>query len=105
MNRLALIVACSLFAFTACTSETKPAEKTPAPITPEVIAKLALADQKDGAVDKVVHQCAGCSLSMPGEDKLPLKVQDYTMHFCKQECLDKFKVDPAVAINALTIKN
>ena len=68
-------------------------------------AKLALADQKDGAVDKVVHQCAGCSLGMPGEDKWPLKVQDYTMHFCKQACLDKFQVDPAVAINALVIKN
>ena len=82
-----------------------PAPVAQAAITPEVIAKLALADQKDGAVDKVVHQCAGCSLGMPGEDKWPLKVQDYTMHFCRQACLDKFQVDPAVAINALVIKN
>ena len=60
---------------------------------------------KDGAVDKVVHRCAGCALGMDGADKWPLKVQDYTMHFCKQACLDRYSADPAKAIAALKIKD
>jgi len=95
--------------FAACTAKTppeapKPAAGPAAPITAEVIAKLAAADAKDGKTDKVVHLCAGCSLGMDGDEKFPLKVQDYTMHFCKQGCLDKFQPDPAKAILAMQPK-
>lgn len=112
MIRLA-VLACSLFAFAACTSETQktadPDAKTPPPVAPvalaeEVTARLAQFDAKDGTVDKVVHRCAGCSLGMDGEDKWPLTVGDYTMHFCKQGCLDKFAKDPAPAILAVKAK-
>jgi hypothetical protein len=111
-----LIAGCSLFLLTACGD--KPAAPTPAPspspatpgataaapITPEVLAKLAQADAKDGTVDKVVHRCAGCALGMDGKAEMSLKVQDYTMHFCKPKCVDKFAPDPATAILALKIK-
>lgn len=114
-----LAVVSSLAFFAGCTAESKPGEATNAPTTPaaapaantlspvteETIAKLAKADAKDGAVDKVVHRCAGCALGMDGEDKWPLQVQDYTMHFCKQACLDRYAKDPAKAIAALKIKD
>lgn len=114
MIRIA-VLALSLFAFAACTKEappagnqnaTPPAETpaAPAAVSAEVVARLEQFDAKDGAVDKVVHKCAGCSLGMDGEDKWPLKVADYTMHFCKQGCLDKFSKDPAPAILAVKAK-
>lgn len=106
MNANTLAAACVLLGFAACTGKpAEPAAKAPAtPITPEVTAKLAAFDQKDGKVDKVVHLCAGCSLHMDGDEKFPLKVEDYTMHFCKQACLDKYQADPAKAILALQVK-
>lgn len=100
-SRLILsLFACSLVV--ACMGEP---EMKQSPVTPEVLAKLAKADAKDGAVDKVVHKCAGCSLGMDGDAKFELKVQDYAMHFCKQECLGRFQGDPAKAIGELTIKD
>lgn len=117
-----LLAGCSLFLFAACgdkaptpaptptqapapaPSPATPDATAPAPITPEVLAKLEKADAKDGTVDKVVHRCAGCALGMDGKAELSLKVQDYTMHFCKPKCVDKFAPDPATAILALKIK-
>ncbi len=119
MKKLFVLAVVSTLAFFAgCTAEMKveptnapttpaaaPAANTLSPVTEETIAKLAKADAKDGAVDKVVHRCAGCALGMDGADKWPLKVQDYTMHFCKQACLDRYSADPAKAIAALKIKD
>ncbi len=119
MSKLFAYVAAAAFLFfSACTAESKPVE-APAPnaepsaaaptslspITEETLAKLAKADAKDGNVDKVVHRCAGCALGMDGEAKWPLQVQDYSMHFCKQACLDRYAKDPAQAIAALKIKD
>ncbi len=112
----AMTIASALLLFAACSAESKPATQpteqpaaaAPAamtPITEETLAKLALADAKDGKVDKLVHRCAGCALGMDGEEKWPLQVQDYNMHFCKQACLDRYAKDPAKAIAALKIKN
>lgn len=109
------VLTLSLFAFVACTAETPPqggasgaapseSPSTPPAVSAEVVARLDEFDAKDGAVDKVVHKCAGCSLGMDGEDKWPLKVADYTMHFCKQGCLDKFSKDPGTAILAVKAK-
>lgn len=83
------------FAFVACSAE-KPAPAAPAaPVaaTPEMAATLAKADAKDGAVDKVVHRCAGCALGMDGKAEMPLQVGEYTMHFCKPACLDRYARD------------
>lgn len=115
---LACVAAATILFFAACSAESKPAtapaQAAPAapaaapslsPITEETLAKLAKADAKDGKVDKVVHRCAGCSLGMDGEEKWPLQVQDYSMHFCKQACLDRYAKDPAKAIAAMKIKD
>ena len=112
MNTFRMFVAgCSLFLFTACGDKPAPAAPNPAakvPAAPAVIgatvlAQLAKADAKDGKVDMVVHKCAGCMLGMDGKAEFPLKVGGYTMHFCKQGCLDGFKGDPSPAILALKI--
>lgn len=102
-----------LLAAAACGGAAKPAPAPAAPAapvvaaadvaTPEVLAQLALADQKDGTTDKVVHRCAGCNLGMDGKDAFTLKVQDYAMHFCKKGCLDQFVTDPRKEILALKL--
>ncbi len=115
MNTLSrLIVGCSLFLFAACGKQPAPIAPvagSPAPKVPAaaaevgapVLAQLAKADAKDGKVDQTVHKCAGCMLGMDGKAEFPLKVGGYTMHFCKQACLDGFKGDPSAAILALKI--
>ena len=88
----------------ACTSEAKPeAKKTP--ITPEIMAKLAKADAKDGTVDKIVHKCAGCSLGMDGKAEHSIKVEDYTMHLCSPDCLARYQMDAGKELSALQIKD
>ena len=74
-------------------------------VTIGTMKALGIDVTKDGKVDKLVHRCAGCALGMDGEEKWPLQVQDYNMHFCKQACLDRDDKDPAKAIAALKIKN
>jgi len=105
------VVGCSLFLFAACGDKPVPAAPNPGANVPAaptevgapVLAQLAKADAKDGKVDQVVHKCAGCMLGMDGKAELPLKVGGYTMHFCKQGCLDAFKGDPSAPILALKI--
>ena len=83
------------FVLAACGGD-KPAPVAPtAPVaaTPEMTATLAKADAKDGAVDKVVHRCAGCALGMDGKAEMPLLVGEFTMHFCKPACLDRYAKD------------
>jgi YHS domain-containing protein len=130
IHRLAAL--CLSLAFVACTAETNPQPaaqpgSTPAPAaaTPaaqpaaqpaaaqakeptlpaELMAKLEKADAKDGAVDHVVHKCAGCSLGMDGKDKFPMQLAGYTMHFCKQACLDRYQKDPTKALLTLKVKD
>jgi hypothetical protein len=99
---LAVLVA---FFLAACTAESPQPAALAAPVaaTPEMTAKLAAADGKDGAVDKCVHRCAGCALGMDGSDKWPLQVGDYAMHFCKQGCLDRYRKDAAGELAALKV--
>lgn len=111
--RPTLWIACCLLLFAACKkSETTPPERivpdqpeTPVtiPATPEMTAQLAKADAKDGAVDKVVHRCAGCNLGMDGKALFPLAVGEYTMHFCKPKCLELFRKDAQKELLALKI--
>ena len=79
-------------------------EAEPAPV-PElgVEAKLALADEVDGAVDHVVSRCAGCALAMDGNPDHALTVAGYEVHFCSEGCKEKFAVDPEAAVLALAI--
>ena len=99
-----------LLCVVGCKAEVKPTAPAIPPaaaaaVAPEVLAQLAKADAKDGKVDKIVHKCAGCALGMDGKAEFALPVQDYTMHFCKQGCLDGFKTEPSKAILALKIKD
>jgi len=64
------------------------------PSDPKVVeqmrAKLADADAADGTTDKVVSQCAGCSLRMDGSDEHTLTAHGYPLHFCSADCRDRF---------------
>lgn len=107
--RLASGLVLFVFVFAAsCTKESAaPAPAAPPPaaaVTPEMLAVLAKADAKDGATDKVVHRCAGCALGMDGKPEFALKVQDYTMHFCKAGCLEPFQGDPRKQILAMKVQ-
>jgi len=108
MKTIRLVLAgCSLALFTCCgkPAAAAPTGNTPpAPISAELVAKLAKADAVDGKTDKVVHKCAGCALGMDGSPAHSLQVQDYTMHFCKEGCLAPFKADPAKELTALKIR-
>jgi hypothetical protein len=104
-NTLPKIVQSLTFVLAACGSD-KPAPVVPAATitaTPEMAATLAKADAKDGAVDQCVHRCAGCALGMDGKATMPLQVGAYTMHFCKQACLDRYAKDAAGELAKLKV--
>jgi hypothetical protein len=50
-----------------------------------------------------VHRCAGCALGMDGKATMPLQVGAYTMHFCKQACLDRYAKDAAGELAKLKV--
>ncbi|MBL8755165.1 MAG: hypothetical protein JNK15_17810 [Planctomycetes bacterium] len=75
----------------------------PIATTPEIDAKLAAADKKDGKEDKVVHKCAGCALHMDGDAKFALKVGGYDMHFCKDACLVRYQKDALGELGKLKV--
>ena len=88
----------------ACTKQPVPAGAGAAPtVSQAALDRLAAADAVDGKTDKVVSKCAGCSLHMDGKAELALKVQDYTMDFCSQKCLDRFTAAPEKEILALKV--
>ncbi|GAB4140415.1 MAG: hypothetical protein Fur0037_06960 [Planctomycetota bacterium] len=92
------ILSLPLFAvLSGCSGEGKEAPAAPAaPAAPtaEVLARLASADAKDGTADKVVEKCAGCNLGKPGKAEKSLKVGEYEMRFCSDNCLQAFSRDP-----------
>ena len=69
----------------------------------DVEARLAQADALDGAVDKVVSKCPACRLAMDGKSEHALEVAGYTLHFCSDQCKDKFAKDPTKEVLALKI--
>jgi hypothetical protein len=73
-------------------------------LTAEMKTKLAAADKADGTVDHVVHKCAGCALGMDGKAEFALTVDDYSMHFCKQACLDRYQHDTAGELTKLKVQ-
>jgi hypothetical protein len=97
-----------LLAAVACERESNTPLATAAPSAPiaataAMTTVLAKADAKDGAVDQCVHRCAGCALGMDGKATMPLQVGAYTMHFCKQACLDRYAKDAAGELAKLKV--
>jgi len=66
-----------------------------------VLAGLAAADAKDGAVDQVVTKCSGCSLMMNGKPEHSLQVGDYELHLCSGACKEHFNKDLAGSLEQL----
>jgi hypothetical protein len=54
---------------------------------------LAKADQVDGTADKIVVKCAACDLAMDGAKEHALKVGEYTLLFCSDDCKQTFAKD------------
>ena len=88
---------------TAASADTEKAAKSDAEVQSEVEAKLAKADLLDGKADKIVTRCAGCALKMDGSSEHTLKVKDYTLYFCREECAKTFAEDTTKAVLALEI--
>ena len=76
---------------------------TPAVITPELEAKLAVADRADGEEDGVVTLCPGCGLAMEGSLEHALDVGDYALHFCSERCKGDFSEDVKSSLVALVV--
>ena len=59
---------------------------------------LAAADRHDGVEDHIVHECAGCSMGMPGSEAHMVQHEGYELHFCSEACLAGFSDDPNVGL-------
>lgn len=59
----------------------------------QVSAGLKTADLADGAEDKIVHKCAGCSLAMLGKEAHAISTGGYTLHMCSATCKANFESD------------
>lgn len=71
--------------------------------SPEMDARLLLADRHDGSEDKVVARCGGCALHMDGSAAHALTVGDYQMHFCSDFCQKTFADKPEESVLALAV--
>ena len=106
-------VSLALLTVLACASpspDSEPAEpaQPAAPVQPievglDLQAKLALADAADGEVDHVVSLCPGCALAMEGSYEYPLDVSQYSLHFCSDDCKDRFNEDTEGSLLALVV--
>ena len=89
-----------------CGKKERAEPETPVVIeaSPELEAKLAVADLADGTEDQVVAQCPGCGLAMEGTDDHVTQVADYSIHFCSDRCKDSFSEDPEGMLMALVVE-
>lgn len=71
--------------------------------TPEMAAILAKADALDGQSDKIVLRCASCALGMDGSKEHSVRVGDYTMYFCADDCNKAFSEDIAKSVLGLKV--
>jgi hypothetical protein len=96
----------ALLLLLACGSTEAPTASE-APEAPEaasgsaVDAVLAKADEHDGAVDTIVHECTGCGLGMLGDPTNATQHAGYTLHFCSEGCLHSFEEDPEAGVERL----
>ena len=66
--------------------------------SPEVLAALASADQKDGAEDSVVSACFGCQLQMDGKEAHAVQIGSYQAYACSEVCQNKLLEQPSEII-------
>ena len=78
-----------------------------APCTDQMKDVLAKADQVDGTSDKTVSKCAACNLAMNGVHDHALKVGEYTLLFCSDDCKQTYatNLEKAVLGTKLPIPN
>ena len=80
-------------------SDSDPAdEASQVTVTPEMAEMLAKADALDGQTDKVVTRCASCELGMDGTKEYALRVGEYTMYVCQEDCKQAFGKDVAKSV-------
>ncbi len=98
-----LVVALALV---GCGKEERNEPDTPVVIhvSPELEARLAVADLADGTEDQVVSRCLGCGLAMEGSAEHVAHVGDYSMNFCSVRCKDNFADDPEDMLMALAVE-
>lgn len=64
---------------------------------------LAKADGMDGAEDMVVSKCPGCALAMEGSAEHTAHMGDYELHFCSEDCKNKFSENPVKSLMAMQL--
>lgn len=63
--------------------------------------RLAAADAADGAEDQIVSKCYSCQLAMKGKEEIATQVNDYTVHFCSENCRTLFEGEAAKMIGEI----
>jgi len=79
-------------------AEKAPHASTQAVLTDQMKDILAKADLVDGTADKIVARCAACDLAMDGSKEYSLKVGQYTLLFCSEDCKQTFAKDPEKSV-------
>jgi hypothetical protein len=94
----------------AATPAPAPAEAAEAPenavvitVTSQMSDVLAKADKVDGTEDKTVSKCASCNLGMDGSKEHALKVGEFTLLFCGDDCKQEFSKDLEKSVVAIKI--
>jgi len=64
---------------------------------------LAKADGMDGAEDMVIAKCPGCALAMEGNAEHAAHMGDYELHFCSEDCKNKFNESPVESLMAMQL--
>jgi len=72
-------------------------------VNDEILAALARADAVDGTEDMVVAKCPGCALAMEGSADHAMHVDEYELHFCSDDCKDRFAETASESILALAM--
>ncbi len=92
----------------ATTEEPQPTQAEPAaePAAPAAAGEaelLAMADEADGTVDRVIGKCAVCGLAMDGSADHATYYKEYSFHLCSSHCKETFDHDPAAVVARLEL--
>ena len=83
--------------------EKAPETSNQAEVTEQMKDVLAKADQVDGTADKIVSKCAACDLAMDGVTEDALKVGQYTLLFCSDDCKQAYAKDLEKSVLAIKL--
>ena len=92
-----------MVAVTGCRKERSAEERAKSDAEPQVVAKLAKADEHNGTIDRMVTNCRTCTLQMDSRHEHVLQVSGYTLRFRAEHYKKEYQKDPAGAILALRI--